>query len=409
MLKLFIGALSQKEKSLKELYTLITEHGPISKSHLIKYTGMKQTTCTRLIDELLEAGLIVEGGYGESSGGRKPVMYEIKKDAYYVVGIDISRTNTRVLLMDLGFNVLDEAGLPMNETTTPEVTLDFIVTNFNRLVNNLGIKHDDILGAGIGTVGPLDRENGMIINPIYFPSKGWDNLPICSMLSEKLQMKTFLDYGANTALLAEYQQESFKKYQNVIHVLKGVGTRTGFIMDGRLVRGTDKLGMFGQGHMVIDLNGKKCICGKRGCVHTYSSLSAIKQEIINHIESGSQSIISDWKSNLEDIHFDDIFRAVHEKDPLTVQIVKDAAYYTGIGLSNLINVVYPDLVILGGPTYTNLDLFYDIVTETAAEQCKNIYSGQNITFSRGKLGKNAAAIGAGRIVVDHFLMNNHIV
>src|SRR5689334_12602810 len=84
LLKLFTSALSQKEKSLKELYTLITEHGPISKSHLIKYTGMKQTTCTRLIDELLEAGLIVENGYGESSGGRKPVMYEIKEDAYYV-------------------------------------------------------------------------------------------------------------------------------------------------------------------------------------------------------------------------------------------------------------------------------------------------------------------------------------
>jgi predicted NBD/HSP70 family sugar kinase len=277
------------------------------------------------------------------------------------------------------------------------------------MINNLGIKHDDILGAGVGTVGPLDRENGTIINPIYFQSKGWDNLPICDVLSEKLQMKTFLDYGANTALLAEYQQESFNKYQNVVHVLKGVGTRTGFIIDGRLVRGTDKLSMFGQGHTVIDLNGKKCICGKRGCVHTYSSLSAIKQEIINNIKSGSHSILHDWKSNLEDIDFDDIFRAVHEQDPLAVQIVKEAAYYTGIGLSNLINVLYPDLVILGGPTYTNLDLFYDIVTETAAEQCKTIYSGQSIVFSRGQLGKNSTAIGAGRMVVDHYLTNNNLV
>jgi predicted NBD/HSP70 family sugar kinase len=403
LLKQFSGALSQKEKSIKELYTLITEHGPISKSHLIKFTGMKQTTCTRLIDELLESELIVEKGYGESSGGRKPVMYEIKQDANYVIGIDIARTNTRVLLMDLGFNILDEAELPMNEASTPEVTLDFIISSCNRMIHNLGITHDDVLGAGIGTVGPLDRENGMILNPIYFQSKGWENLSICSKLSDKLQLKTFLDYGTNTALLAEYQQESFNKYKNVVHVLKGVGTRTGIIVDGRLVRGSDKLSMFGQGHMVVDLNGKECICGKRGCVHAYSSLSAIKQEIISNIESGSHSIILDWKSNIQDIQFDDIFRAVHEKDPLVIQVVKDAAYYTGIGLSNLINVLFPDLVILSGPTYSTIDLFYDVVTETAAELCKNMYSDQSIVFSRGQLGKNATAIGAGRMVVDHYL------
>ncbi|WP_191991964.1 ROK family transcriptional regulator [Bacillus aerolatus] len=406
MLKQFTGALSQKEKSLKELYSLIVEHGPVSKSDLIKYTGMRQTTCSRLIDELLGIGLIVESGYGESSGGRKPVMYEIKDDANYVIGIDISRTYTKVLLMNLAFVVLEEARLTMNETTTPAFTVDFISSSVHNMLNKFGLTQDDILGAGLGTIGPLDRENGIILNPINFPSKGWENFPINSLLSEKLRLNTLLDYGANTALLAEYQQEPFKKHKNVVHVLKGIGTRTSMIMDGRLIRGTDKLGMLGQGHMVVDLYGRKCICGNNGCVHAYSSISAIKEDIISGLEQGAPSIIRDWKSDPKEMDFDDICRAANERDSLVTRVVKNAAYYAGVGLANLANVLFPDVIILSGPTYTNMDLFYDVVSETAAARCRNMYPNQEIIFTRGLLGENASAIGAGRMVLDHYLTDH---
>ncbi|MFK2826401.1 ROK family protein [Bacillus sp. B190/17] len=409
MLKQFTGALSQKEKSLKELYSLIVEQGPVSKSDLIKCTGMRQTTCSRLIDELLEMGLIVESGYGESSGGRKPVVYEIKEDANYVIGIDISRTYTKVLLMNLRFVVIDEAKLVMNETTTPTFTIDFISSSVHRMAEKFHLTQDNILGAGIGTIGPLDRENGIIVNPINFLSDGWMNLQITHLLAQKLQLNTLLDYGTNTALLAEYQQEPFKKYKNIVHVLKGAGTRTGMIMDGRLVRGTDKLGMLGQGHMVVDLHGRKCICGSNGCVHAYSSISAMKRDILNGIEQGAPSIIRDLKKDPNEIDFNDICQALNERDSLVTRVIKDAAYYTGVGLANLAHVLFPDVIILSGPTYTNMDLFYDVVTETAAGRCQNMYPDQEIIFTRGQLGENASAIGAGRMVLDHYLTDHTLI
>ncbi len=109
MIKHFTKTLSQKQKSLRTLYSTIYKMGSITKADLSKQTGLKLTTCTRLIDELLQMGLIKESGHAISSGGRKPVLYNIQANAYYTIGIDISRTYSKVLLMDLESNVLEEA------------------------------------------------------------------------------------------------------------------------------------------------------------------------------------------------------------------------------------------------------------------------------------------------------------
>ncbi|KAB7705518.1 ROK family protein [Bacillus aerolatus] len=409
MIKQFAGVLSPKEKSLKELYSLITEHGPISRIDLVKYTRLKQTTCSRLIDELIENGLVIESGYGQSSGGRKPVMYEIKADAYYVIGIDISRTYTKVLLLNLSFSIIDEATLTMDEKTTPDVTIEFIASRTKTMMERRGLASDDVLGAGIGAIGPLDRENGIILNPIYFSSPGWENVPLCSILSEKLNIKTVLEYGANTATLAEYQQDSFKKYRNVVSILKGVGIRNGLIIDGRLVQGADKLGAFGQGHMVVDVHGRKCVCGGYGCIHAYSSIPAIQEEVVKGLKRGYPSILREWRTNIEEINFDDICRAVNEGDSFAEGIIKDAAYYSGIGLANLVHMFFPDLIILGGPLYTKMDLYYNVVTEIATNRSKVIYPEHEIIFSKGLLGENAGAIGAGRAMLNYYLTDQNTI
>ena len=178
MIKQFIETTSQKEKSLKWLYSLIKEHGPVSKIDLIKYTGLKQSTCSRLIEELILNQLVIESGFGESNGGRKPLMYQIKPDVYYIIGVDISRTYTKVLLMDLRLTVLDQARLTMDSKTIPEVTIEFIEVQINNMLKKHHLSVSDILGIGIGTIGPLDREQGVILNPLNFPSPGWENVPI---------------------------------------------------------------------------------------------------------------------------------------------------------------------------------------------------------------------------------------
>ncbi|MFK2826407.1 ROK family transcriptional regulator [Bacillus sp. B190/17] len=408
MIKQFTGILSQKDKSLKELYSLITEHGPVSRTDLVKYTGIKQTTCFRLIDELIQSELVIESGYGQSSGGRKPIMYEVKVDAYYVIGIDISTTHTKVLLMDLAFSIIDEESLTMDETTTPDVVIEFIVSCIHTMLQRQRLTMNDILGAGIGAIGPLDREKGMILNPI-FPSPGWKDVHLCQILSEKLNIKTVLEYGSNTATLAEYQQDAFKKYQNVINILKGDGIRNGLIIDGHLVQGADKLGAFGQGHMIVDIHGRKCVCGAYGCIHAYSSIPAIQSEIVKGLKRGYPSVLREWRINIEEITFEEICQAVNEGDHFARQIIEDAAYYSGIGLANLVHMFFPELIILNGPLYTKMDLYYHTVIETAQNRLKAIYPNHEIVFSKGLLGENASAIGAGRMLLHYYLTDRSTI
>lgn len=402
MIKELYEKNSIKDKRLKDLLSLIYEFGPISKNDLIAKTKLTTTTCTRLLDDLLMEGVITESGFGESSGGRKPFLYEINADYYFLIGIDISRSYTKVLLMDLKLNVKSEARLKMDKSSTPHATIKFIEQTIIQMLVESKLNKDKILGIGIGSIGPLDSKRGIILNPYQFPSDGWRDIPIKDILEEKLDIEVTIDYGVNTALLAEYNNHYKDIYSNVVYMLKGVGSRTGMIIDGQLKPGTDKLGIHGQGHMIVDIHGRKCYCGSYGCVQAYSSMRAITNDVINALKQGKESILTESVTDIESISFDDICKAVNSNDPVSSEIVKNAAYYTGIGISNLINVLHPDLIIVNGATY-NMKIFYDTVVKIATERSNIIFPDHVLSFSRGQLGENATAIGAGRLLVTKYL------
>ncbi len=404
LIKRFVQALSQKEKSMKELYQLIVEHGYLSKNELMTYTGITSTTCSRLINEMIQLQLITESGYGESSGGRKPILYNINPQFYHLIGIDINRSVTKVLLLDLNLTIKSEASLPMNENTNPDVVIHFIESTVHSMlqVNNLEVQ--EILGIGIGTIGPLDQNKGIMIEPSDFPTDDWINIPIVDLLEEKLGINTFIDYGINTAILAEIENKEFKEFNNIVYIIKDEGTRVSLKMDRFRIQGSDNFGMFNHGHMIVDMNGKTCdVCGNDGCIEAYSSISSIKKEVILQLEQGKESILQNKYKNKQDITFEDIYRAVNNNDPLCSQIIKGAASITGIGISNIANIIHPGLIILSGPTYTKMDLFYQTSIQAFYHYNHDGSSGHHIAFSKGLLGDNAAAIGAATMVFNYYL------
>ena len=404
MIKRFNQALSQKEKSIKELYQLIKEHGYLSKNELMTYTGMTSTTCSRLINEMIQSQLITKLGYGESSGGRKPILYKIKPAIYHLIGIDINRSETRILLLDLSLTIKSKASLPMNESTNPEITINFIETTVHKMLREKNIEKEDILGIGIGTIGPLDQKRGIIINPSDFPTNDWVNIPIVDILEGKLGIKMFIDYGVNTAILAEIENKEFKEFNNIVYIIKDEGTRVSLKMDRRQIQGSDNFGMFNHGHMIVDINGKKCnVCGNYGCVEAYSSMSSIKKEVVLQLQQGKESILQHQFKNNKDIRIEDIYHAVNQKDQLCSQIIKKAASITGVGISNISNLIHPELIILSGPTYTEMDLFYKTSIQAFYNCNKADASDHSITFSKGLLGDNAAAIGAANMVFNYYL------
>ncbi|MBP2076035.1 ROK family protein [Oceanobacillus polygoni] len=395
---------SPKVRNMKHVYNIIRKHGPVTKSSIIEKTAQKQTTCARIIDDLLQEGLIIESGIGISSGGRKPVMYAINTNQLFSIGIDISRTFTKVLLLDLHLNVIDEASFQMNKESTPKKTIDFIQSTIVQMLNSRNIEQDQLIGIGIGAVEPLDREKGIIVDPVNFPSDHWNNVKVVEVLQKKYSTKIILDSGINTAVLAEHKLGLNEEIGNLSYIIAGVGLRIGVMNDHRLLKSdADRFGKLGSGHMVINTNGKKCICGDYGCFHTYSTILYLKANIIHQLKRGHPSILTEGLEDPDDITFEDICTALEAGDDLCVTTVRDFGFFTGIALSNMITMLHSDYLVLSGPMFNRLDLFFETAVTTASNRISKLYPGYDVKFKKGHLGENAAAIGAGSMVLDYYL------
>ena len=399
MLKQFVGLTSPKIKNLKLLYSLIRKLGPVSKNTLAELTGFKLVTCTRLLEELVQEGLIYDSGVGESSGGRKPLMYVIKPDAYYLIGVEITSLYTTVLLIDLKLEILGVEKLKMDSHCTGEYTLDFVSQCAWELMKKHDIPKDRLLGIGIGVLDPIDKERGVIINPYLFPAGGWDNLNIVDYLKQKNNTYVFLDNGTNLAALAEYRINYWKETDNLVFVSSDMGIRCGTIIQGRLVSNKKEMDD-AFGHIIVDIHGRRCSCGAYGCLQAYSSLPAIRNEVVRLMKRGKVSSLQEKINDVEKMDFHHILNALEKEDPLCLEVVKDAAYYFGIGLSNLIFLLCPDIVIFGG-TLVPKPLFYEVASETAQKRLMH-YPNSRVQMIKSTTAYNIVAKGAGCMVLDYF-------
>lgn len=381
----------------KLLLSLIQKRGPITKNELLLITNMTLSTLQRAIKPLIDERLIVESSVGESTGGRKPALYDINPKDFYIVGIDISRTYTRLVITNLNLStILAEVTLSIS---SPEETIKQISAALSEALNKLSISKSSILGVGIGTVGPLDKEKGIILNPRNFNSTEWINFPIKDKMEQSLGMKAFIDNGANSAVLVEHLFGAGKGFHSMAYFNCGVGIRTGAISSNNLIRtASDSEDSFG--HMIIDMDGDKCSCGNYGCVECYCSILEIRKKFISKVKTGRTFNSS---KSLEKIDYIDICTMAENDDELAREIIVNSATIFGLALTNYINLLNPQLVILSGPLISHSQLFYDIAASVASKKFY-LKDRSRITFKKGgKFKENSIALGAAAMVFEELL------
>ncbi|KGT72796.1 hypothetical protein MA20_48210, partial [Bradyrhizobium japonicum] len=259
---------------------------------------------------------------------------------------------------------------------------------------------DQLLGIGIGSVGPLDRQLGMILEPAAFPAPGWKHVPIVQLLKEKLGVPVTLENGANTAVLAEYIAAG-RRPDNMLYCINAAGLRCGVMNNGRLMLNqTGDINSFG--HMIIDAGGRLCDCGNRGCLNRYISIPAIIDEASRRLNAGASSLLlRDWHGDPVKISLDSIIQAYLAVDSLAREILLESAAYFGIGIANMVNLVHPQHVILGGRLVYDAPGYYEKAVEMAQ---KYIYHNlkAKVSIGQGLLQANAAVIGAAMMVFHSF-------
>ena len=391
-----LNILKNLNKEEKKIFYSIQKHGPISKSEISILTNIKLTTLNYTIEPLVKDGIIVQKCIGKSTGGRKPILYDINLREFYIIGIDLSRVYTQVIITNLKMEILYKKMFIMDVFCSPDETVRRIDDIVNKAYVNLSLSYTKLVGVGLGTVGPLDIENGIMISPINFSAPGWSNVPIKTMLESKLKCPIVVENGVNAAVTGEYFYGVGKGIENIAYLNLGIGIRTGTVLSGKLIK-TINDEEDALGHMIVDINGEECKCGNLGCVESYSSINAIIKKFSSEVKKGSFTIIS---KDVQDIGYRDICLAAEKNDTLAKEIITNAALILGTGLVNYINLINPGLVILSGPLIINSKLFYD--------ECINIIfkklhpdRRKKIIFSRGGFFKeNAISIGAVALVIE---------
>jgi len=385
----------------KEIYALIRKHGTVTKTDLIGQCDMTVSTLTRTLEELVQLGYISEMGRGKSRGGRRPVLYGTNPDAACVFGLDISRAYSRLLLCNLHLQKIDSVVWAMTRQMTPEWLLGSVVEAVRSLMDKHRLNKKTVLGMGVGSVGPLDRIQGMILDPPYFPAEGWRNVKVVSYLESHLDIPVVLDNGANAGLWAEYWVNKPGQHrEHLLYIRTGVGLRSAMMSNGQLVYGAFDMEA-AIGLMIIQTDGIKHRYREHsyGCLESYVSTYALEQEAISKLKQGRKSVLLDLVPSIESLQFGHLLEALRQNDPLTVEIFTQAATYFGIGLANLLNILHPQRVILGGPLIIGNDLFFQTCTDIALRNTYH-YPSYDVEFVKEKLGEDTIATGAAAMVIN---------
>ena len=319
---------------------------------------------------------------------------KVKQGLYYVVGVDLGATNIVCILLSKEGKIITQDTRKTFGSEGKEKTISQIINSTRNVLKEgekLGISPKSILGVGVGGPGPINSDDGIIHVAPNIP--GWINTALVKELSEELDLPIFLENDANAAALGEWWLGAGKDVDNLVLLTLGTGIGGGIIIDGEVLHGTRHTA--GEiGHMTIKEGGLLCGCGNRGCFEAYASATAVVKRMLVEIKKGKKTILVDMvKNKLEEITCKLIYDTARKGDNLCKQIVDETGKYLGIGIANIVNILNPQKIVLGGGMARAGDLLFEPVRKYVEEHAFNA-TMEEVSIVPAKLGTNAGAIGA---------------
>ncbi|HEX2911158.1 MAG TPA: ROK family transcriptional regulator [Chloroflexia bacterium] len=374
---------------------LIRQEGSISRAEIAQRTKLSRSAVSNIINSLLDEGLVQHSGTGESNGGRRPIMLNFNYSAGHVLGVDVGANHLLALVTDLEGNVVAEHSHPFNIEVGPEVALPQIMEHIREVLALHNVQRGRVLGIGVGVPGPLDHVTGTVIAPPIMP--GWDRFPLRQYLSTEFNMPVFVENDANLGAVAEKWRGAGQGYQHLAYIKIGTGIGCGLVLDGKIYRG--QRGSAGEiGHITITRDGPPCKCGSYGCLESMAASPAIINRARLAIQAGRSTMLRQYE-HLDKITPQEIAAAAYNGDALSRELLEDAGRYIGIALANLINLLNPGIIILGGGVASVGELIMNPIKDTIGTRSL-LASYEQTELVIGRMGREAVAIGAAMMVLQ---------
>lgn len=316
---------------------------------------------------------------------------------YYLI-MDIGGTKTTGALFSESGEIVDDYTYVAKSQTFKgeEAVYQNTKAVLYKVLEHFNVCREDILGIGVGSPGPLDTKNGIIV---HAPLMGWKNFPIVERLKEDFQKPVLLDNDGNLGALAEQRCGLAKGFQNVMYMTVSTGCGGGIVINGKIYHGSQD-GAGEVGHMCIDPEGLECPCGARGCFELYASGTAINRHIKKDMKQGMKSLafeMADYKE--ENLDGKILCKAAEAGDAYAREIYAREGYYLGVGLANLFNLFDPEVFVLGGGVIKARKFFEDQLIEVFQKRCIQKVNPEQIQYS--EMNDKVVLYGAYHLIHDY--------
>jgi len=395
--------LSKKILQEKLILNIVKDYEPVSRVKIRKFTDMRLATITEITKNLIDNGIIRETGDDPDIGNKRKKLLYIHKERYYVVGAEISTDRILVILTDLKGNILQQSEKEIRSDYPYQHILDIL----NSIIRNLiaEYKKEQLLGIGISNPGRVDKEKGESVFSSQLEK--WSNVPLKSIIGKEFGLPVYLGNNSETGIFAESWFGEARNIKDVIYMHVGAGISINIISNNSLIKGY--AGVTGEiGHNIVIPNGNLCTCGNFGCLQTVASSKVLVRNIVNILEKGASSMVADLvDGDVSKVSIGTIIEAAKRNDKIALSILDDAGEYVGIALSNAVNLIGPQMIILGGEIIKNNTYILNTIIRTLQKNVLPVIY-KDIKVKTTSFPDNESALGAVAIVLDEFYMRSKL-
>ena len=362
---------------------VIFNHQAISRAEIARLTKLTRATVSDMVTSLLDEGMVEEIGYGESIGGKAPILLSLIADSRYLIGLNLAHDKFIGSVVNLRGEIKETVEFPVNGNNGDQA-LHLIYKILDQLTDK---EWKPLIGIGIGTPGLVNTCEGVVINAVNLD---WQDLPLARLLESRYQLPVKVLNDSQATAIGEFVYGSAHPAEGnlvVVTIRHGIGA--GILINGNLFQG-DGGGAGEIGHIVVDQNGVLCRCGQYGCLETIASARAVVQRAIDLSPEYDNSELA---KRSENISLDLILSAWRANDPLAERVVSDAAHYLGTSIASLIGTLNIHKIILTGDMNRFGELWLQAVKDSMTKAILARMS-QNTKLEFGTLEFKACILGA---------------
>jgi predicted NBD/HSP70 family sugar kinase len=360
---------------------------PRSRQELGQLTGLSPASVSNVVRELIDEGIVIEAGAVDSDGGRRRALLRMAPDHGYAIGADIGETRVEVELFDLGMTVRAKAVYRLDPgERAVSVVVQAILAGLDAVLADSGVDAQAVIGVGVGVPGIVEEGPEVLV---HCQAYGWDAVPLERLLRAGTTLPLWFENCAKTMGQAELWFGAGRGARHAVVALIGSGVGAALISDGSIYRGaTSSAGEWGHTRVVV--GGRACRCGSAGCLEAYVGAEAILERYGRPLPGDDEESAL---AALIDMAATSAFAAT---------ILDETAAYLGAGVANLVNLVNPERVVLGGWAGLLLGDRLPAIRDAARSgSLRQPFAATSIVL--GLLGPEAVTLGAATLPVQRFL------